>query len=56
MLPCSKVGVGGGGEDVAVAGETTTYLLIVVSIFVNAYSTLAKTWLRLSPMLVWFFC
>jgi hypothetical protein len=49
------VGVGGGGEDVVVAVEAATRLPIAVSIFANACSTLAKTWLRLSPMLVWFF-
>jgi len=49
--------VGGGDEDIAAASaEATTRLLIMVVIFVNACSTLAKTQLRLSPMLVWLFC
>jgi hypothetical protein len=43
ILPCFKVGVGGGGEDAAVAVETATRLLIAVSFFANACSTLAKT-------------
>jgi hypothetical protein len=52
ILPCSNVGVGGDDEDAAAAVEAATRLLIVVSIFANASSTLAKTWLRLLPMLV----
>jgi hypothetical protein len=50
------VDVGGGdGEDAAAAAGVAACLLIVISTFANACSTLAKTWLRLSPMLVWFF-
>jgi hypothetical protein len=36
--------------------EEATRLLITVSIFANASSILVKTWLRLSSILVWFFC
>jgi hypothetical protein len=50
------VDVGGGGEDAVVVAEAANRLLIAVSIFVNASFTLAKTWLRLSSILVWFFC
>jgi hypothetical protein len=45
------VGGGGGGiEDVTAAVEAAAHLLIVISTFANACSTLTKTWLRLSSM------
>jgi hypothetical protein len=43
ILPCFNVDVGGGGEDAAVAAEAATRLLIALSIFANASSTLTKT-------------
>jgi hypothetical protein len=50
------VGGGGGGEDAATAAEAAAHLLIAISTFANACSTLAKTWLRFSSMLLWSFC
>jgi hypothetical protein len=57
VLPDFSMDVGGCGEEATAAVEAATRLLIAVSTFVNACSTLANTWfVRLSSMLLWFFC